>query len=225
MAKDFAFLFKPGDYLRDTQCLSEKAQVAYDRIMCEHMRNICITKTQLNFFTKRLNPDELNELMFTLNQVNGGYEIEWVAESIRERINYSDSRRKNREGKSKKHMKTCVKHMEDESEGEDINKDGIEKEGKEQFEIFRKSYPGSKRGLNTEYSNFQKKHKDWKEIISILSEKLNYQLQSRKMKRNAGGFIPEWKNLQTWINQRCWEEIISIETPNKNFTGYIDGKR
>ena len=89
MSKDFAFMFYPGDYLRDTQCLSEKVQLAYDRIMCEHMRNICITQTQLNFFTKRLSPEEITELMFVLNKVEGGFEIEWVAESIKERVAYS----------------------------------------------------------------------------------------------------------------------------------------
>jgi hypothetical protein len=126
MAKDPGFIFYPGDYLRDTQTLSEKAQVAYDRIICEHMRNICISKSQLNFFTKRLNEEEIAELMFVLNEVEGGYQIEWVAESINKRKAYSDSRRKNREGKSEEHMnnicKTYVKHMENENENEIENK-------------------------------------------------------------------------------------------------------
>ena len=66
MAKDPAFLFYPGDYLQDTQNLDCDQQVAYDRIMCEHMRNICITKQQLNFFTKRLSDDQREELMLYL---------------------------------------------------------------------------------------------------------------------------------------------------------------
>ena len=123
MAKDPAFLFYPGDYLRDTQTLSEKTQVAYDRIMCEHMRNICITQQQLKFFTKRLNSDEIEELMFTLKKVNGGFQIEWVAESIEKRRSYSESRRENRKGKSKKDMLTYDKHMENENEDENTNKD------------------------------------------------------------------------------------------------------
>ena len=125
MAKDPAFLFYPGDYLRDTQTLSEKTQVAYDRIMCEHMRNICITQQQLKFFTKRLNSDEIEELMFTLKKVNGGFQIEWVAESIDKRRAYSESRRENRNGKSKKDMLIYDKHMENEIENEDINKNTI----------------------------------------------------------------------------------------------------
>jgi len=104
MAKDPAFLFYPGDYLRDTQTLSEKSQVAYDRIMCEHMRNICISKQQLNFFTKRLNQDEIDELMFVLTEKDGSYQIEWVAESIQKRRKYSESRRDNRKGLGKKDM-------------------------------------------------------------------------------------------------------------------------
>jgi len=119
MSKDFAFLFKPGDYLRDTQCLSEKVQVAYDRIMCEHMRNICITQQQLNFFTKRLNESELQELLFILNKQDEGFEIEWVAKSIRERIAYSDSRRNNRKGKSKKKTKNISLSYDNHMEGKD----------------------------------------------------------------------------------------------------------
>lgn len=126
MAKDPAFLFYPGDYLRDTQCLSEKTQVAYDRIMCEHMRNICISQQQLNFFTKRLTDSEKEELMSVLTQVNGGFQIEWVALSIENRRAYSDSRRKNRAGKSKEHMNNIssiyVKHMENEDEDVNENK-------------------------------------------------------------------------------------------------------
>jgi len=125
MAKDPAFLFYPGDYLRDTQNLSEKSQVAYDRIMCEHMRNICedmnnitVSKKQVDFFIKRLSGDEKEELMFVLIKKGNDFQIEWVAESIAKRKSYSNSRSKNREGKSKKDMKTYVSHMENEIENE-----------------------------------------------------------------------------------------------------------
>lgn len=127
MAKDPAFLFYPGDYLRDTQTLSEKTQVAYDRIMCEHMRNICISKQQLKFFTKKLNEDELEELMFVLKEINGGYQIEWVSESIEKRRAYSESRRNNRKKKKKEDMLTYDEHMENENENEDEGKKEDEK--------------------------------------------------------------------------------------------------
>ncbi len=130
MSKDFAFLFMPGDYLRDTQCLSEKTQVAYDRIMCEHMRNICISKSQLNFFTKRLSPEEKQELLLVLSEDEKGYFIDWVRESISKRIRYSDSRKKNRQGKGNNICETYVSHMENENEyiNENNNKEEEVKE-------------------------------------------------------------------------------------------------
>ena len=30
-----------------------------------------------------------------------------------------------------------------------------------------------------------------------------------------GAFVPEWKNLQTWINQKSWEEEIPISDEQK----------
>ena len=121
MAKDPAFLFYPGDYLRDTQNFTEGQQVAYDRIMCEHMRNICITQTQLNFFTKRISSAEKAELMFYLKRVNGGYQIEWVAESIIKRRAYTESRRNNKRKKDKSVCSTYDNHMENENENENRN--------------------------------------------------------------------------------------------------------
>ena len=125
MANDPAFLFYPGDYLRDTQCLSEKAQVAYDRIICEHMRNICISQSQLDFFTKRLNVDEKQELLMVLAPVKGGFHVPWVTESITKRREYSESRRKNREGTPKEKKKNISKsydsHMENEIVIENVN--------------------------------------------------------------------------------------------------------
>lgn len=120
MANDPAFLFYPGDYLRDTQCLSEQAQVAYDRIMCEHMRNICISQPLLNFFTKRLTPDQKQELETILTKVPGGYQIRWVAESIEKRKEYSESRRKNRNS-TKNISLSYVPHMENENRNENEN--------------------------------------------------------------------------------------------------------
>jgi len=78
------------------------------------------------------------------------------------------------------------------------------------FDEFRKEYPGTKRGNETEFLSFKKKHKDWKEVLPILSEKLRYQIEQRKAMSDAKVFIPQWKNLKTWLNQRCWEEEITI---------------
>lgn len=132
MGKDPAFLFYPGDYLRDTNCLGEATQVAYDRIMCEHMRNIPITQDRLNFFTKRLTADQKSELMSVLTPQGGGFVIEWVVDSVIKRREYSESRRKNRSKSTTSdhtsHMKTYVSHMENENENEnkELNKKGVD---------------------------------------------------------------------------------------------------
>lgn len=123
MASDPGFIFYPGDYLRDTQCLSEKSQVSYDRIMCEHMRNICISQQQLKFFTKRLNDEEIEELMMVLTKDENGYFIKWVVESINKRREYSESRRNNRSKSNKEKPKkddnislSYDEHMDNENE-------------------------------------------------------------------------------------------------------------
>jgi hypothetical protein len=123
MANDPAFLFYPGDYLRDTQCLSEPSQVAYDRIMCEHMRNICISQSQLKFFTKRLTDEQKEELMMVLTENTEGFFISWVVDSIQKRRAYSESRRNNRKSspvkpdkKQEKMSLTYDEHMDNENE-------------------------------------------------------------------------------------------------------------
>lgn len=176
MAKDPAFLFYPGDYLRDTQTLSEKSQVAYDRIICEHMRNICISKKQLKFFTKRLTDDEIDELMFVLSEVEGGYQIEWVAESISKRKAYSESRRKNRKGNNEKDMnnisKTYVKHMENEIENENVIINGNKKENEKNEKIV---FPFD----DPEFTSI------WQQWIKYKQEQFNFKYKSLSTEQAA----------------------------------------
>lgn len=92
--------------------------------------------------------------------------------------------------------------------GEEIREDNKSiKAGEEKmFDDFRKQYPGTKLGLPTEFSNFQKKHKDWKEILPLLETSLKSQILNRTQKAGRGEFVPEWKHLKTWINTRSWEQ-------------------
>lgn len=88
---------------------------------------------------------------------------------------------------------------------EEVKVEEIQDESEKQFDVFRKKYPGSKRGNRTEYENFCKKHRDHSIVLPLLLPSLNNQSAWRVEMRSAGQFVPEWKNLQTWINQRCWE--------------------
>jgi hypothetical protein len=75
-----------------------------------------------------------------------------------------------------------------------------------QFDEFRKLYPGTKRGNQTEFDFFLDKHKDWKKILPLLKPAILSQIKIRTEKEKRGDFVPSWKNLKTWINQKCWEE-------------------
>ena len=64
----------------------------------------------------------------------------------------------------------------------------------------RKEYPGTKRGIDTEYSNFKKKLSDWKDVVSLLYPAIIDQIKFRNQLNNACKFVPDCKNMQTWIN-------------------------
>ncbi len=88
------------------------------------------------------------------------------------------------------------------------------------FENFRKGYPGTKRGLETEFRNFQK-HKDWHLSLPLLLPALLSQIKWRTT-QPEGNFIPNWKNLQTWINNRSWEEEHKVfHLPQQRKTGVV----
>lgn len=204
MAKDPAFLFYPGDYLRDTQTMSEKTQVAYDRIMCEHMRNICIRQAQLKFFTKRLNEEEKEELMHVLTQTDGGFQITWVAESIVKRRAYSESRRNNRLKKPNNISKTYVNHMENENENENINK--IEVEIWPTFENFWIAYEkkvGKKSKIESKWNKLSQSTKE------DIMQHIDVYKKSQPDKRYR-------KNPEAYLNNESWnDEIINATTPSK----------
>lgn len=92
------------------------------------------------------------------------------------------------------------------------------------FDNFRKEYLGTKLGNETEFKNFQK-HSDWKAILPKLQTALKLQIENRNAKRQRSEFVPEWKNLKTWINQRCWEEVIEenkeLKYPRPDLSGLL----
>lgn len=72
------------------------------------------------------------------------------------------------------------------------------------FDQFRIKYPGTKGGLETELDNFLKKYSD--DIIPLLLPALEREIKYHDDLHNAGQFEPSWKNLKTWINNKCWEQ-------------------
>jgi hypothetical protein len=205
MAKDPGFVFYPGDYLRDTQCLSSPVQVAYDRIMCEHMRNICVSQKQLDFFTKKLSADEITELLNVLEKIDGGYQISWVAESINKRRAYSESRRQNRKPKPKEDILTYDEHMDNEIEID--NEDVVNKGGAGGMNLGLEENLQEIRNSHTVKATYQKNHK--------YSEDVYYQMLDdfEKMCREKeyDGSLKETKLYLSNFN-RTWKINKSKET-------------
>lgn len=219
MAKDPAFLFYPGDYLKDTQCLSEKSQVAYDRIMCEHMRNISedmnnitITKERIDFFTKRLSEDEKSEVFHVLNKIGDGYQIEWVAESICKRKSYSNSRAKNRKGKNKEDMLSYVPHMENANVNVVFDKESLTPK---MVEIFKSAYP---------YYPVDEKV-DFPACLNI-----SYKIAKQKgwtkdsvLKENMAAVLEAWGKIVQFSTNDKWYSTRSIPDFNTEFQRIVQG--
>ena len=89
-------------------------------------------------------------------------------------------------------------------------------EEEQMFDKFRKMYRGTKRGLQTEFTNFKKKHKDWREVLVILLPSYQAQQTKREQALRQGCFVPQEKNLQTYINQRCWEAEEHFEPDSRS---------
>lgn len=85
-----------------------------------------------------------------------------------------------------------------------------------QFEEFRLSYKGTKRGFATEFGNFKRKHEDWKEVVPKLMQAWINEVTWHERLKSVGAFCPEYKNLQTWINQRCWEQELNLDQLNND---------
>ena len=86
------------------------------------------------------------------------------------------------------------------------------------FEQARVLYGGSKRGLETEFANFVQhciRPKDgmpkikWQSVCKRILEAVKEQIEWRRDPK--GEFRPEWKNFQTWTNNRCWEEDHAVK--------------
>lgn len=84
------------------------------------------------------------------------------------------------------------------------------------FDTFRKAYKGTKRGLQTEFTNFKKKHKDWREVLVILLPSYQAQQTKREQALRQGCFVPQEKNLSTYINQRFWEAEEHFEPDSRS---------
>lgn len=80
----------------------------------------------------------------------------------------------------------------------------------EAFEDARKLYPGTKRGHDTEFRDFCRKHKDWRKVCPDLVPAIKLLTMERDAKTKRKEFIPEWAHFKTWLSQRRWEQSIHV---------------
>lgn len=235
MSKDPAFLFYVNDYLGDTMDFTLEQHGGYVKLMIHQFNRGHFSYDS----AKNIIGDVFDKIKHVFKQdFDGLYYSRRLDEEKEKRISYSKSRSNNRKTK-KKICKSYEKHMENENidvnevdfvvevEGKEVQEEGEGKtvdpgkiEAIQVFESFRKAYPGTKRGSQTEFLNFCKKHADWKRSAIVLGIALQNQIVWRGEMEAAGMFVPAWKNLQTWINQRCWEEekpVIVKKVTEKTF--------
>lgn len=92
----------------------------------------------------------------------------------------------------------------------------------EAFEIFRKRYPGTKRGRKVEFENLKKKYPStWQSIIPLLLPAIEREIRHHEDATAANQFVPAYANLATWINQSRWtNEFPAIAIPQQTAQQY-----
>lgn len=221
--KDPAFNFYSDNFLSGTMFFTDEQVGKYIRLLCAQHQTGHLEEKHMIFICKGHDDDIWKKFK---QDEQGLYYNERLEIEILKRKNYSLSRSNNRIGKQKKGKKICSSYDEHMGIG-----NGIGNRNKEDismlFENFRKKYPGTKRSYQTEFDNYRKKHKDWNGCLPLLEASIDKQITIRNEKIQQKQFVPPWKNLQTWINQRCWEEEFTIteidtqkpiyERPKKQF--------
>lgn len=88
------------------------------------------------------------------------------------------------------------------------------KEYKERFSAFVSAYKkmgGKVRGVDTEFNDFVRRHKDWKEVLPYLELAVQRETKQRQLAQAERKFFPEPKMLQTYLGkQRAWELYVTI---------------
>ena len=96
-------------------------------------------------------------------------------------------------------LRNRIKELESE-----LNKDKPSGNAEEAFEKARVLYQGRKRGFATEFNNFIRQP-DWRNSVFKLEGAVKDEIAYRKRTAAMDEFLPPWKDMSTWINNKCWE--------------------
>jgi hypothetical protein len=104
-----------------------------------------------------------------------------------------------------KWVNQMVNHVDDQTDNNNVDvNENVNINISVLFENFRKQFPGTKRGKDIELENFLKKNKP--ETVELLLPALQSEIAYRDKLKETNQFIPEWKNITTWINKKCWTQ-------------------
>ena len=76
----------------------------------------------------------------------------------------------------------------------------------EAVEAARLAYPGRKPSFPVLLALLKKKHKDWKSEAKKFLPAIEREAAHKARLKAHDSFCPDWRNMQTWINNRAWEE-------------------
>ena len=206
-----ALIWKAGGELENNKLLHRKLRLDY-ATACDRINSYCdleILAMRDDILSVKFLSEQLKEIESTANK---------NAENARKRWENKDSSMRRDANKNKKEIKNKnKKEIKNKNKKEDSRKEKEEKidNKKQVFDRFRVLYPGSKRGLDIEFDNFKKKNKDWRTVVMDLEELLKLQITKRGAAKAAGAFVPQWKNLSTYINQKCWSMEENFEVPQQ----------
>jgi uncharacterized protein YdaU (DUF1376 family) len=194
MSKDPAVLFYTSDFLTGTMTMTNEQVGMYIRLLCLQHQKYVLTEKDMMSICKSYDDDIFSKF----EQDEEGYYNKRMRDEFDKRKSYSESRRNNRKGKTKKHMKniskTYDKHMENENENEDININET---------IFIEFWNLYNKKVNKEsaFKAFKKvKQKDYEHI-----------------RKNIPLFIKQFTDKQfqphfsTYLNGKRWEDEIGKE--------------
>jgi len=182
MAKDPAVLFYTADFMTGTMTMSHEQVGKYIRLLCLQHQKFILSEKDMYSICGEYDEDVFNKF---INDENGCYYNKRMMEEQLKRIQYSESRSKNRKSKPESyenHMKiiskSYEKHMENENENENENINTIinylnEKTGK-RFTTKSKSTIRTIKARLKESRTIE----DFKKVIDI---KCNQWLNDKKM--------------------------------------------
>lgn len=222
MAKSPAVLFYTSDFLSGVADLTMEERGQYITLLCiQHQKGDLSEKT----ICLSVGSASADVMAKFVRLESGLYRNQRMHDEIEKRHNFEESRRINGShgGRPKASGKPYANHMHNHmgnlGDNENGNEDekGIEEETqkhKTDFELIRKSYPGTKKGATQEWENFERKNRkriaEVLPLISVAVERYKAEIIAHKTEKR---FI---KHFSTWINQECWTEERAVETPKQD---------